>query len=285
MRLLGLWTRHFRLFLQALNGTDCPFCAVVQALEHDKLARIAERQRQSRRRLCGAHLSSLLRLIPDCALRVAATQAALRTTIQIPVRPVQCEVCALDQRVINRLARMIGCIDGRIRFEKAIQSGPLVCRAHFGQIIRTVPAEHFAQLQYRKLQALIDELGQARLRQSDELDDLIGKAVIYLGTRNIEGSAVPGEAPAGASKQLEEAALREFTHWDDEKFAAHLGDVESELASLRYRNAVLSEENRRLKLAHVAGEAMRRVLESDRARLLAKDSGRNSNLLKAPERR
>jgi len=50
---------------------------------------------------------------------------------------------------------------------------------------------------------------------------------------------------------------------------------------LRYRNAVLSEENRRFKLAQTAGEAIRRDLEHDREQLLAAAKQLNLNLLKS----
>lgn len=55
--------------------------------------------------------------------------------------------------------------------------------------------------------------------------------------------------------------------WDEEQKLAHLSNIESEVASLRYRNAALSEENRRFKLAHAAVEAIRHDLERDRAEL------------------
>ena len=70
---------------------------------------------------------------------------------------------------------------------------------------------------------------------------------------------------------------REFEKWDEEVQLKHLGDLESEAASLRYRNSVLSEENRRLKLAHIADEAVRRDLECDRAQLLTAAKKQNSN--------
>ena len=57
--------------------------------------------------------------------------------------------------------------------------------------------------------------------------------------------------------------------WDEEQKLVHLSNIESEVASLRYRNAALSEENRRFKLAHAAVEAIRHDLERDRAELRA----------------
>jgi hypothetical protein len=90
--------------------------------------------------------------------------------------------------------------------------------------------------------------------------------------------------------QLQESAdtpaaeASEFEKWDDELQLRHLGKLESEAASLRYRNATLSEENRRLKAARVASEATRRDLERDLAQLLATAKQRDSNPQKSSSR-
>ncbi|HTT77835.1 MAG TPA: hypothetical protein VMF50_17860, partial [Candidatus Binataceae bacterium] len=68
--------------------------------------------------------------------------------------------------------------------------------------------------------------------------------------------------------------------WDENRHFKRLADLESEAAGLRYRNAVLTQENHELKLAHIAGEALRRDLERDRAQLLASAQKRNEDPLK-----
>jgi hypothetical protein len=85
------------------------------------------------------------------------------------------------------------------------------------------------------------------------------------------------ETRGGESEQLAEGAAREFMQWDEEQRMAHLGNIESEVAGLRYRNAVLAEENRRLKLAYAAVEAIRHDLERDRAALLARPKSKQGN--------
>ena len=100
---------------------------------------------------------------------------------------------------------------------------------------------------------------------------LFAKAVTYLGTPNFNHPAFSDdeETLGGESEQLAEGDAREFMQWDEELRMAHSGNIEREVASLRYGNAVLAEENRRLKLAYAAVEAIRHDLECDRAALLA----------------
>jgi hypothetical protein len=54
--------------------------------------------------------------------------------------------------------------------------------------------EHFAGVQDRKLQALINGFHRARIRRSDELDELFAKAVTYLGTPNFNHAAFSYDA-------------------------------------------------------------------------------------------
>jgi hypothetical protein len=71
-----------------------------------------------------------------------------------------------------------------------------------------------------------------------------------------------------------ETEVCEFVNWDRERQLEYLGKLESEAASLRYRNAVLAEENRALKLARIADTSIRRDLERDREKLLASEASR-----------
>jgi hypothetical protein len=274
MRMLGLWTRNFRGFLDALDGADCPLCAVVDEAVRNHLRKIANRRWPQRHNFCGTHLAILLDFTSGDVSRVSAVQNALQAsiTVQTSRRTDSCELCALSRRLTNRLARMIAAMEDRIRFEKALQSGPLVCSAHIRQVLGAVRAERFAQIEHKQVEALITEIGQSRLRGSADLQDLIAMAISYLGSADRERAASIGLDARGRgadAERLAAAAQAEFAGWDEAKRLAHLSDVESEVASLRYRNGVLSEENRRLKLAHTASEAMRHDLERDRKELLA----------------
>jgi hypothetical protein len=75
-----------------------------------------------------------------------------------------------------------------------------------------------------------------------------------------------------------ETEVCEFVKWDRERQLEYLGKLESEAASLRYRNAVLAEENRALKLARIADQSIRRDLERDREELLAREAARTTKL-------
>jgi hypothetical protein len=161
-------------------------------------------------------------------------------------------------------------MEGRLRFEKAIERGSLVCHRHLARIVAGGSARAFVRVQHRKRQALINEISQAQLLARDNLEALLQKALVYLGTPAPQRQNPPddsGSLEAG-SEQLAEAAS-DFMQWDEEQKLAHLSNIESEVASLRYRNAALSEENRRFKLAHAAVEAIRHDLERDRAELRA----------------
>ncbi len=181
---------------------------------------------------------------------------------------------------------MIGPMEGRIRFEKALESGPPFCSVHIRQVENTVRAERFAQIEHKKVEAMIAQIGQSRLRGGADLKRLIAEAISYLGAVEGESAGSPSldaDYCAADMDQLAADVAREFAGWDEAKRAVHLNNIESELASLRYRNSVLSEENRRLRLAHTASEAMRQDLERDRKELLAAVKDHDSTT--TPEKR
>jgi len=275
--MLGLWTRNFQRFLNALDGTDCPLCAVIDEAVRNQLGKVARHPWLRRRSLCATHLRLLLEFTPDAAARVSAVQDALQRSLAAPSEPAiyGCELCALSQRLMYRLARMIGAMEGRIRFEKALENGPLVCAPHTRYVLGTARAERFGQIQQKKVDALSAEIAQSRLRHSGHLEELMASAVRYLGEPERERRALTDPSSRGADiEQLAAAARSEFAGWDETKRLAHVTSIESELASLRYRNWVLAEENRRLKLAHTASEAARHDLERDRRELLVAVEGR-----------
>ncbi|MGH7986542.1 MAG: hypothetical protein ACREQX_09705 [Candidatus Binataceae bacterium] len=125
----------------------------------------------------------------------------------------------------------------------------------------------------RSSKVLRDGLAQAELRNSEELERLITAALALLG-RPLPPEPVRA-APESAGTANEDDT--EFGRWDDELHLRRLSDLESEAAKLRYRNAILSEENRGLKLAHVAAESIRRDLERDRAELLSEKNQSKTN--------
>jgi hypothetical protein len=223
-------------------------------------------------RLCGAHLSALLGMTRETAVQVCAAQSALSNCMDRDGWfPLGCEICRLSERAAARLARIIRLLDRFLRFEKAIQRAPLFCCSHIVRITAGGGARNFARIQRGKLEELINEIAQAELLGRPALHALIEKAATFLGAPLPIGQAADSDADScdAEANTPESAALAEFARWEEEQKNAHLGRLESETASLRYRNAILSEENRRFRLAHAAVEALRRDLERERAQVRA----------------
>lgn len=253
----------FRELLRQLDGTVCPLCGVLARYErqqiesvHAKYARVPA--------LCGTHLDIFLHAVTDSADRARCARQALEASLtQGPA----CEICIKSAKIASSLVRSIRRLDGSMRFRKALESAPLFCRRHADAVADTRDAINFAEVQRAKARLLRDSLAQAELRNSEGLEPLIEHALTYLAQPPKRTPALQGQLDRESGAATSERA--EFEQWEEKRLLKHLGALESELASLRYRNALLSEENRRLKLAHVANEATRRDLERDREQLLA----------------
>ncbi len=256
-------THNFRLLLRAFGGAVCPLCAAREALERDEIARIRA-QAGTSAALCGKHLEAYLAEAGDRVSQAWRTCKALEAVWSAGAPG--CRICARLGAAETGLVHSIRRVDAGMRFRKALETAPLFCREHECLIVAGEIPENFAEVQRAKLRSLRDARAQAALCNSDEVKPLISSALAYLG------QPAPGRALPDYHDNPVESANAEchiFEAWDNEQQLQHLGDLEAEAASLRYRNAVLSEENRRLKLAHAASEATRRDLEKDRAELLA----------------
>ena len=135
MRLLGCWTRHFRILLRALGRRLALF---VLLLERSSTTSWSEPPGEQGRGTsdCAGHIYRVCSRSCRVRSRLAVVQSALRACIaEDGFSPQTGDVCASTQRVMNWLARLIGRIDSRIRSEKKIESGPLVCRAHIVHIV------------------------------------------------------------------------------------------------------------------------------------------------------
>jgi hypothetical protein len=269
--LLGFRAQQFKLLLNAFSGERCPLCVVAATIERDKIERLA-RKSSDKVTLCGEHLSRLLTNHMDDEGRVALARSALGTSIDRPQRS-QCTICVAAQASVQRLARAILRLDRRMRFQKALEQAPMFCRHHVLQIGGGKSPANFVCIERRKVQRLINDLAQAALRKRPELESLLAEAVVYLTAASPRAEENTTSARENLSdRTIEdslEAVAREFAKWDGERQLEHLGKLESEVASLRYRNAVLDQENRALKVARIAQEAIRHDLERDRAALLA----------------
>jgi hypothetical protein len=267
---------NFRLLLSAFDGVVCPLCDVRARLETPEVERLHARG-DLNAALCATHLGSYFGCTDDRSTRARVTRRIIETIIA--GRPA-CQVCEYLSRVEERLARAIRRLDNRMRFRKALEMAPLFCQRHINLVVSDPLAVNFVEIQAAKLRHLRDDLAQAEILNRESLEPLTLSAIAYLG----------GPVPEQPVLQLQDSAdtsaaeASEFEKWDDELQLRHLGKLESEAASLRYRNATLSEENRRLKAARVASEATRRDLERDLAQLLATAEQRDSNPQKSSSR-
>lgn len=254
-------TENFRELLKHFEGASCPLCSVLKRRELEEAERVRSCS-ASTGVLCGPHLKMALTAIVGPATRARLTRGAVESFL---ADKTTCNVCARLSRIELRLARAIRRLDGGMRFRKALESAPLFCRKHEDAVARQGLTVNFVQVQRAKVLHLRDALAQVELFDREGLEALILKVLAYLD-RSLEEESPPEiQDPSGDRK--EEAAA--FERWEEARQFKHLAALESEAASLRYRNTMLSEENRRLKLANVAGEATRRDLERDRAQLLA----------------
>jgi hypothetical protein len=268
---------NFRLLLSTFDGVICPLCTVRARLETPEVECLHAKGDLGAA-LCATHLKSYFGCTDDLSTRARVTRKIVETIIA--GRPA-CQVCEYLSRVEERLARAIRRLDNRMRFRKALEMAPLFCQRHVNLVASDPLAVNFALVQRAKLQRLRDDLAQAEILNRDSLEPLTLSAIAYLGGPVLEQPLLQPQDSADAPV----AEASEFEKWDEELQLKHLGELESEAASLRYRNATLSEENRRLKAARVASEAIRRDLERDRAQLLAAAEERDSNALKTPDGR
>lgn len=268
--MIGHWAQQFRFFLDALKGEVCPLCVLSQIVETDGIQRIGHKPSKSFA-LCGEHLARLIASGNVSADRVTLVRSALGASMRRQGGP-DCMVCAMVGASVQRLNYAISWLDSRPRFQRALEQAPLFCRRHSFQIAQRRSTANFIHVEQRKVQKLINDLAQAQLRKLPAMDGLIERSVAYL-------AAVPQVLEPNVSEPFEktladfvsdspDAEVHEFTKWDAERQLEYLGKLESEAASLRYRNRVLTEENRALKIARIAQESIRRDLERDRARFL-----------------
>ncbi len=267
--MLGRWTRDFRRFLLALEAHKCPFCTFVIELEGDMLRNLRPRLGGSKPiALCGRHLHFALKLLSE---RRAHTELA-RSVLAVHQDRNQvagwqsCQVCEALQTRLNALAATVRRLDDRMRFEKALKQAPLFCRPHIACVLNDGSVPNFLRIQSEKVKELNDQILQAFYRHKDVLGQLIEQAVAYAG-RSDGLAGHPNTVRKAERREIEahkpDAENAELERWDNEQMLKHISDLETEVAKLRY----LVDENRRLKLARGAVEAMRRDLQCEREAL------------------
>jgi hypothetical protein len=119
-------------------------------------------------------------------------------------------------------------------------------------------------VQYSKLKRLHDELAQALMRNSGNLEQLIARAVAYTDSTPSKRDVTNAETVSISTADAEVAG---FDTWRKPRGLERRNDGDSEVATLRQRNAWLAEENHRLKVACAAEHTMMRNRERKRERL------------------
>jgi len=265
-------SRNFRELLKQFEARSCPLCGVLRRREREQIEQARGRY-EPVHALCGQHLEMILSGITNPRSRARWARGAIEAVLASEDR---CGICTNLGRIQWRLAHAIHRLESGMRFRKALESAPLFCRAHGRDVTGGDIAVNFAQVEGTKVLRLRDALAQAELRNGEDIEALVATALAYLG-RPAEQLA---QFQFQESPEVIKEETREFERWDENRHFKRLADLESEAAGLRYRNAVLTQENHELKLAHIAGEALRRDLERDRAQLLASAQKRNEDPLK-----
>jgi hypothetical protein len=269
VRVFEEWSGQFRQFLAAFDGRECPSCVVAANAARREIARLGSATPPDAIELCGRHLAPTLEATTDRSWKSRLVRAAIAGRSRaLENLSAPCQVCARVAAVEVKLARSVRRLDDRVRFQKGLESAPLFCHRHAAQISAGASARNFVTIQLRKLSQLGDELSQSELR-GREAEPLIELALRCFGVHTGEMAAELADLPkAGAGDDSANVENRELAGWDERRRDALIGNLESELAALRYRNGILEQENRRLTLAYNALEMMRRDLEHDRRNLM-----------------
>jgi len=273
-------SRSFWLFLKALKGPLCPLCVVWATFEQERLASLEHTELATDGLpLCGNHVRLGLKLVAErgARARINLVRAGLGFDVAHNASRFAspCEICQSVETASRGLVAAMRRLDRQIRFEKALQRGPLFCRFHAAEVCTGGAAPNFARIQSDKLKELSEKLLQALYcSDGDLLEHLVDDGIRYVEGRKTQrlNPKANHSIELSAEETNGAAAERvEFERWDNQQVLKHLSDLETEVAKLRY----LVGENRRLKLAHAAVEAVREDLEREREALRRGDGASN----------
>jgi len=174
-------SHNFRRFLRSLRGDLCPVCVVARSIEALRVSDLAENHRSDVRMLCGHHLQAVLNSLDsrDPRTRADVIQAVLAANLSVGGLP-GCRLCTTTQAEVDLLIATIRKCDGRFRFEKALERGPLFCRLHAAQVCAGQVLPGFSRVHGAKLKNLSNDLLRARARNDGALEKQIEKAVRYV---------------------------------------------------------------------------------------------------------
>jgi hypothetical protein len=193
-------SHSFRLFLRAAGEKVCPFCTVIATLEREHFDQwkptVVQRDRMA---LCGRHFQLALKIVAehDTRARANLVRAVIASDMgeSGSLRMPSCEICDSIEAAMRGLVVAVRSLDNRIRFGKVLERAPLFCRRHAADVCTGKRAPNFARVQYGKLKRITDELSQALLRHSDNLDQLIENALTYVEGSQASRADSKGGAP------------------------------------------------------------------------------------------
>jgi hypothetical protein len=170
--------------LTALETPACPICNL--GLRIRELVRsAAEDTLRETRLLCCRHLTLALGHAKTSRIKakLARSSVILGSGANTGAKQ-ECPICTSLEDAAASLQRAVQRLDGRGRFQKAIETGPLVCRNHRDQICSGNIAPYFARAQQVKLKRLAEELAQVERTGGLESYRVIAETLNYLRSRD-----------------------------------------------------------------------------------------------------
>jgi hypothetical protein len=174
-------TRDFAELSRALRASSCPLCSVLSARTAEFVRNAADSSHQESQLLCSRHLALALEQLQDSRAKAKLVRRSVIFGASEGSRgKPACPICASVQHTSEILQRAIHGLDRRIRFQKAIEAGPLFCHHHREQVCYRNSAPHFARIQQEKLRRLADDLARAEHSGGSEAERLVAQTLGYL---------------------------------------------------------------------------------------------------------
>jgi hypothetical protein len=274
---------YFEL-LDACGQTGCAICTCLRAAVGERISREATARGFGRLLVgaCAAHAGlvtihlrsqeTLLRQLLTYLRALAPSRSAQHRWRLLRRHRMTSERCALCRFVAQREPSLLrGVLSGlhETQFLRAFRAAAPICRTHETRLLAVGDAAApFAELQQAKLALLNDRL----IRHDLVSDDAAAvEAVVQYFAAEQEAARWPGgvatteracgaaPAPVDTTPSFEVAKLWREVH----DLTRRLGEAESRAASLHYRVAVLTKENRDWEMRYTGLASHARGIEAD----------------------
>jgi hypothetical protein len=131
--------------------------------------------------LCCRHLAVAIGRLTDSRAKVKlARSSVIFGPAAGRAKNPSCPICLSLERTTATLAQAIQRSDGRARFQRTLEAGPLFCHRHREEICSRNATQNFAHIQQTKLQRLTNDLAQAERRAGAESERLVAQTLGYL---------------------------------------------------------------------------------------------------------